>query len=201
MMKARFLCVLWGALFFVVAVLILCGIVELVMADFDLGKGDRSMMNGSYSVVNTSRARVSEVAAATSHIFLLDSNCVNLTVKYVYAILLLTIWVPACIVASFVWPLWMMSLILGATLASDDVKDLMRCLQPSLVKKRYATTDQVYNSRNWKKNVEQPGSLLVDTMVRRCYYLVTHVLHALLLIADIVFVTVIITFNHFLFPY
>jgi len=112
-------------------------------------------------------------------------------VNYAYAISLLVIWVPACIIAAFIWPSWMMSLQLGATLASDDVIDLMRCLEPGLVKRRYATTvrtlplpnycyhylkgapcgvapvlqDSNFNSCNWKKNVEQPAAMLVHTMV------------------------------------
>jgi len=184
LMKLRVLCVLWGAAIFGIAILVGIGVLDLIQAGFDVdSQNDDFDVDSHNGTAGSNSLRgvlpVSRMAEAVSHAFFpavmtrdsaisqmtcLGTQAQTETLLYVYAILLLTIWVPACIVASIVWPLWMMSLQLGATLASDDVGDLMRYLQPGRVKRRFATTDTVYNTRNWKQDVEQPGAMIVDTM-------------------------------------
>ena len=87
------------------------------------------------------------------------------TVNHVYGCLLITFWLPSCIVASIVWPMWMISLQLGTVLANDDVEDLMKKLEPGNVRESYSTpTDPRANERNWQREVALPGAMLVSMM-------------------------------------
>lgn len=87
----------------------------------------------------------------------------------IYAVLLLVIWTPATCIGTIVFPLWVISLLLGTELASDDVYDVMRQLQPTNIKQNFASgghdkeaIDQ--NWKNWQRLVELPAAELVATM-------------------------------------
>ena len=94
-----------------------------------------------------------------------DKGCVSDAVNHLYGWLLIILWLPSCVVASIVWPLWMISLQLGTVLANDDVEDLMKKLEPGNVRESYSTpTDPRANERNWQREVALPGAMLVSMM-------------------------------------
>ena len=113
-------CVFIGLFFFAVAIATGIAVVDLVRADFELDNGHR---------------HVGFVGRKLHDVFFPPKGCVSDTTEHAYAVLLLALWVPSCILASLVWPAWLVSLLLGTVLANDNVEDLMNDLTPANVKK------------------------------------------------------------------
>eukprot|EP01043_Picozoa_sp_COSAG02_P048861 COSAG02_NODE_4848_length_4907_cov_7.395383_2_plen_358_part_00 len=95
----------------------------------------------------------------------------------IYAALLLSIWTPATCIGTIVLPLWLISLLLGTELASDDVFDLIYELEPRYIKQHFSEQSDIReesvqgnlekrhrNMVNWQRKVEMPATELVATM-------------------------------------
>jgi hypothetical protein len=158
-------CVLIGLFFFAFAMATAIGAVGLIGADFELDSGQIGFMG----------RKVNDV-------FFPAKVCVSDITLHTYATLILLLWVPSCILASLVWPAWLVSLLLGTVLANDDVEDLMKDLTPANVKKFMSPPMPKHDDdtekdaearkkkilqkaeRYWQVNAALPGALLVVTM-------------------------------------
>jgi hypothetical protein len=98
-------------------------------------------------------------------------DCAGLssTALALYGWSILLLWAPAAVVASLVWPTWLLSLQVGAALAADNVEDVLAVLQPRMVPvwaeagKAADGTPQLLN-KLWQEQVALPASMLVGTM-------------------------------------
>ena len=144
-------CAVFGAFLLSVTCLAVTGVIELCFQDFDI---EHSGTTWNETVA----------AFTVDELFFADRRCVGATAGRVQGWLMLILWSPGCVVASVVWPLWMISLQLGTTLANDDVEDLMRKLDPTNVRQRFSTLHRLNSERNWQREVALPGALLVSTM-------------------------------------
>jgi hypothetical protein len=158
-------CVLIGLFFFAFAMATAIGAVGLIRADFELDSGQIGFMG----------RKVNDV-------FFPAKVCVSDITLHTYATLILLLWVPSCILASLVWPAWLVSLLLGTMLANDDVEDLMKDLTPENVKKFMSPPIPIHDDdtekdaelrekkikekaeRYWQVNAALPGAMLVVTM-------------------------------------
>ena len=127
------------------------GVIELWWHDFDIKHSD-------------ALANETLTAFTVDELFFPNRRCVGAAADRVLGWLMLILWFPGCVVASVVWPLWMMSLQVSTALANDDVEDLMRKLRPKNVRQRFSTTNSLTSERNWQREVALPGALLVSTM-------------------------------------
>lgn len=146
------------AVYIVIGLFMLClscmgmlGVIELWWHDFDIKHSD-------------ALANETLTAFTVDELFFPNRRCVGAAADRVLGWLMLILWFPGCVVASVVWPLWMMSLQVSTALANDDVEDLMRKLRPKNVRQRFSTTNSLTSERNWQREVALPGALLVSTM-------------------------------------
>ena len=147
------------------------GVGELLASDFDMERG-LGNTNGTVSDVF--------VKGAEFVFFHAPSGCVPDGIMKAYAWLLLLVWLPAALIASLVWPLWILSLQLAVVLAADNVDDVMRMLEPDKVVRLFIASSHSLNEHdeekektglteveardNWNNEVSMPGGLLVSTM-------------------------------------
>jgi hypothetical protein len=109
----------WSALMSVVLLGIVMGmgvgVGELLASDFDMARG----------LGTTNGTDVSDVfvKGAAFVFFHAPAGCVPAGILKAYAWLLLLVWLPAALIASLVWPLWILSLQLAVVLAADNVDD------------------------------------------------------------------------------
>jgi Ca2+-binding EF-hand superfamily protein len=87
-------------------------------------------------------------------------KCLTSNAQIPYAVASIVVEVPATVLASFIIPIWFVSLMLGAYLAADDVFELMAALNPRHVEKFTGSGAAEY----WRTRVQQPGVYLVTTM-------------------------------------
>ena len=145
---SRAACVIIWLMFFVTAIGSFIGVVDLMRADFELNSG-----------------QIGFVGRKVDDMFFPAKGCVSDTTNHIYAVLILILWVPSCLVASLVWPIWLLSLFLGTVLANDDVEDLMKELQPATVKAQaLLDISQEKKEEHWQKKAALPGAMLVATM-------------------------------------
>ena len=127
------------------------GVIELWFHDFDIEHSD-------------ALANETLTAFTVDELFFPNRRCVGAAADRALGWVMLILWFPGCVVASVVWPLWMISLQVSTALANDDVEDLMRKLRPKNVRQRFSTTNSLTSERNWQREVALPGALLVSTM-------------------------------------
>ena len=89
------------------------GIVELLLADFDTSD-------------------VTGLGSKAESLFFPASSCDLGSFNYVYAYALLLVWTPSIIIASLIWPLWMLSLQLGVVLCARQLHSALHCTAVAL---------------------------------------------------------------------
>ena len=99
-----------------------------------------------------------------SEVFFPPQDCIGSDLLTTYAYALLFIWLPSCVIASVVWPLWMLSLQLATVLAADDVDDLMKMLDPLTSTVDFSGPAGSEGARRWQTRVELPAAMLVTTL-------------------------------------
>jgi hypothetical protein len=97
-------------------------------------------------------------------LFLPVRGCLQDSQEDALVTLLIVAVFPSVFIACFVWPLWVLSLQLGTVLAADDLADLVKALDPTIVDKMFTGPTGSSGANRWYQNVEIPGAMMVKTL-------------------------------------
>ena len=146
-------------------VFLLAGVVYLTLGILEMASVDIGHAGVQGECANCTFARPVQI------ILFPEPGCVSHTTYHIYTTLVVLIVVPAGFIASILWPLWLLSLQLGAVFAADGIGDLMEELKPVNVP-RWVKESEAARARGdsseenmlWQSEVSLPAAMLVETM-------------------------------------